>query len=187
MIKLLSDNWGNNSKFKIHLHVFNPFYDQQNSERCNAINLQVIQNACGGKIPDNFVLMGHFQKLTDLNRCYNIADIVVDGSGGESWSLPSFHMAGLGKKTVVHYNSGIKEWANEDNCWLVNSSGKISADDGMFFNSQAPFNAGNIYDFEEEDMVKQIKNALKSKNKKNNLTNEFSYEKMADKILENIL
>ena len=187
MIKLLADNWGNNSKFKIHLHIFNPFYDQQNLERCNAINLQLIQDASGGKIPDNFVLMGHFPKLIELNKCYNIADIVVDGSGGESWSLPSFHMAGLGKKAVVHLNSGIKEWANKDNCWTVSPNGKISADDGMFFNSKAPFNAGNIYDFEEEDMVKQINNALKSKNKKNNLTNEFTYEKMTDKILENIL
>jgi len=187
MINLLAKNWGNNPKFKIHLHVFNPFYDQQNSEKCNAINLQLIQQACEGNIPDNFVLMGHFEKLTELNKCYNIADIVVDGSGGESWSLPSFHMAGLGKKAVVHLNSGIKEWANENNSWIVNSSGKISADDGIFFNKNSPFNAGNIYDFEEEEMVKQINNALKSKNKKNDLTNEFSYEKMATKLLENIL
>jgi glycosyltransferase involved in cell wall biosynthesis len=187
MIKLLADNWGNNYKFKIHLHVFNSFYDQQNPERCSAINLQLIQEACGGNIPDNFVLMGHFPKLSELNKCYNIADIVVDGSGGESWSLPSFHMAGLGKKAVVHCNSGLKEWANESNSWIVKSSGKISADDGMFFDKRAPFNSGNIYDFEEEEMVNQINNALKSKNKKNDLTNEFSYEKMATKLLENIL
>ena len=57
----------------------------------------------------------------------------------------------------------------------------------MFFDKRAPFNSGNIYDFEEEEMVNQINNALKSKNKKNDLTNEFSYEKMATKLLENIL
>ena len=45
----------------------------------------------------------------------------------------------------------------------------------------------NIYDFEEQEMVNQINNALKSKNKKNDLTNKFSYEKMATKLLENIL
>jgi len=187
MIKLLADNWGNNHKFKIHLHVYNPFYDQENQERCMAINHQLIQDACGGKVPDNFVLMGHFSKLSELNKCYNIADVVVDGSGGESWSLPSFHMAGIGKKAVVHCNSGLKEWANENNSWIVKSSGKISADDGMFFDKNSPFNSGNIYDFEEEEMVSQINNALKSKNKENNLTSEFSYDKMADKLLENIL
>jgi len=186
MIKILAENWGNNRRFKIHLHVFNPFYDQQNRDRCAAINQKLIQDACGGEIPFNFVLMGHFPELQDLNKCYNVTDIVVDGSGGESWSLPAFHMAGLGKKCVVHNNSGIKEWANEDNSFLVNPNGKEPADDGMFFSSQAPFNAGNIYTFDEGDMKNAIETAIKSKNKENSLTSDFTYEIMANKLLEEL-
>jgi hypothetical protein len=131
------------------------------------------------------VKFGHFPQLSDLNKCYNMTDLVVDGSGGESWSLPAFHMAGLGSKCVVHHNSGIKEWANEDNSFIVKPNGKIPAEDGMFFGKGSPFNDGNIYDFEESEMIEKIKSAIKSKKVSNNLIREsFPFQKMLDKILE---
>jgi hypothetical protein len=188
MIRILAKNFGGDSRYKVHLHVFNPFYDQQDQDRCAKINHKLIADACGGQIPFNFVLMGQFPELTDLNKCYNVTDICVDGSGGESWSLPSFHMAGLGKKVVAHYNSGLREWA--ENCYLVDSNGKESAEDGIFFGRDTPFNCGNIFTFDEEEMTERIKDAIADKNFNSktgkDLKTKFTYERMTNELLEQL-
>jgi len=187
MINILAEKYGNKSGFKIHLHVFNPFYDRNNQERCGAINQKLVVDACGGQIPWNFNLLPHFPCLTDLNKAYNMADVVVDGSGGESWSLPAFHMAGLGKQCVVHGNSGILEWANSENSIIVDPCSKIPAEDGMFFGKDSPFNSGNIYDFDRDEMVSAIDVAVKRGKAENTeglkLRKNFTNEKMCEEIL----
>ena len=188
VINLLKRKFGNDNKFKIHLHTFNPFFDQD-LNKAMEINKQHIIQSCEGDVPHNFIMMPHVRKLVDLNKMYNMADIVVDGSGGESWSLPSFHIAGLGKQCVVNYNSGIKEWSTAENSLQVNPNGKISAVDGMFFRENAQFSCGNIYDLDQEEMSKSIDVAVdRVKKKEVNTEGEklpatFTEEKFCDELL----
>ena len=192
VIKILSEKYGNRSDIKIHLHVYNPFLDQQNPQRCAQINQGLITQYCGGQIPYNFNIYGFFPKLSELNQSYNIMDIIVDGSGGESFSLPSFSVAALGKQSVIHYNSGMKEWANDKNSFLVEPNGKIPAADGLFFPKEGKFNIGNIYDFSEEEMAEKIDEAIKAikGGKKNEegkkLQSQFTWKNSCDKLLNNL-
>lgn len=189
VIKLLAEKFGGNSRYKIHLHVYNHFL-HQDPNKCAQINQGLITQYCGGKIPFNFSLYGFFPKLTELNQCYNMIDLIIDGSGGESFSLPSFTLAALGKHAVVHCNSGIKEWANENNSFLVEPNGKIPAADGLFFPKEGQFNIGNIYDFDENEMAAKIDLAIEKinsgqKNKNGlELQSRFTWKKTCDQILD---
>lgn len=187
LIKLLAENFGKRTDVKIHLHVFNHFLDRD-PQKCAQINQHLIAQYCGGNIPPNFNIYGFFEKLSELNKAYNIMDMVIDASGGESFSLPSFSIAALGKQAVVHYNSGMKEWANEDNSFLVQPSGKIPAEDGLFFPKEGKFNIGNIYDFSEEEMVERIEKAISVAKNINEsgkkLQKDFTWKRFTDKLLE---
>ena len=184
MIHILAKKYGGDRRFKLHLHVFNPFYEQKQE----GYNQHLIKQACGGEIPWNFVIMPHMPLLSDLNKAYNMADVVVDGSGGESWSLPSFHMCGLGKQCVVHHNSGTKEWANENNSQLIKPNTKLPAEDGIFFGRDTPFNCGNIYDFDAQKMSDAIdltvKNAKIVNLEGEKLPSQFTNDSFCEKILE---
>jgi hypothetical protein len=189
IINLLKNKFGNDKRFKIHLHIFNPFFHQDPNKSMEINKMKVVE-ACDGDVPHNMIFMPYFRKLTELNQAYNIADIVVDGSGGESWSLPSFHMAGLGKQCVVNFNSGIKEWATDSNSIKVAPNGKISAIDNLFFQQGSPFNCGNIYDLDIENMSTSldsaVKNVLDGKINEGGkkLPSQFTDAKFCDEILE---
>ena len=189
IINLLKNKFGNDKRFKIHLHIFNPFFHQDPNKSMEINKMKVVE-ACDGDVPHNMIFMPYFRKLTELNQAYNIADIVVDGSGGESWSLPSFHMAGLGKQCVVNFNSGIKEWATDSNSIKVAPNGKISAIDNLFFQQGSPFNCGNIYDLDIENMSTSLDSAVKNvlDGKVNEggkkLPSQFTDAKFCDEILE---
>ena len=189
IINLLKNKFGNDKRFKIHLHIFNPFFHQDPNKSMEINKMKVVE-ACDGDVPHNMIFMPYFRKLTELNQAYNIADIVVDGSGGESWSLPSFHMAGLGKQCVVNFNSGIKEWATDSNSIKVAPNGKISAIDNLFFQQGSPFNCGNIYDLDIENMSTSldsaVKNVLDGKINEGGkkLSSQFTDAKFCDEILE---
>lgn len=189
IINLLKNKFGNDKRFKIHLHIFNPFF-HQDPQKSMEINKMKVFEACEGDVPHNIIFMPYFRKLVELNQSYNIADIVVDGSGGESWSLPSFHMAGLGKQCVVNFNSGMKEWANDNNSIKVNPNGKIPAVDNLFFHEGAQFNCGNIYDLDIENMSNAldiaVKNVLDGKINQDGkkLSSQFTDSKFCEEILK---
>ncbi len=191
VIKILSQKYGNKSGFKIHLHIYNHFLNPD-PQKCAMANESLIRNYCGGQIPHNFNIFGFLPKLSELNKAYNIMDIVVDGSGGESFSLPSFSITALGKQAVVHHNSGIKEWANEKNALLVSPNGKTPAYDGLFFPKEGKFNLGNIYDFSEEEMAIKIEEAIQRIKKGEineegkNLQSQFTWSNFTNKILEKL-
>ena len=99
-------------------------------------------------------------------------------------------MAGLGKQCVVNFNSGIKEWATDSNSIKVAPNGKISAIDNLFFQQGSPFNCGNIYDLDIENMSTSldsaVKNVLDGKINEGGkkLPSQFTDAKFCDEILE---
>jgi len=130
------------------------------------------------------------QKNSMYNDFLNSSDIVIGMSGGEGWGLPEFQSVALGKYGVILNAHSYKEWANKDNATLVNPSGKIEAYDNLFFHRGAPFNQGNIFDFNEDEFINACELTIeKVKSQKTNkegvkLQDQFSSEKMTDKILE---
>ena len=74
-------------------------------------------------------------------------DIDLTGlSGGEGWNLPAFNCTALGKWSVVLNASAHKDWATESNSILVEPSGQIPVDDGLFFKTGLPINQGKFFD-----------------------------------------
>mgnify|MGYP001291004159 CR=1 FL=1 len=116
-------------------------------------------------------------------------DIDLSGlSGAEGWNLPAFNATALGKWSVVLDCSAHKDWASPSNAIMVDPSGKEPAADGIFFHSKGDFNIGNIYSFEDSDVVSAMKEAegrVSQGNKEGlNLQKDFTYDKSMEAILE---
>ncbi len=159
LIKLWASIYGNNPKHRLHLHTYNVFLDP-NPEQCAAKNQQLIAQALDGKSYWNINLINkHLSSATEYNSFINSGDIFLDASGAEGWNLPGFHSTALGKHLVTVNSGGVKEWANNENAVLVESSGMIDAPDNMFFAQNQPFNQGAFPDWKDDDYIAGMKMA----------------------------
>lgn len=185
VIQLWLKKYGNNPAYRLHLQVYNPHLTSEQ-------NLAVVAQIFGGKEYFNVSLIPYLDTLDKLNESYNAADIIINGSGAEGWSLPDFHCVGLGKHALVHYTTGIKSWAHAGNSTLVSPTGKTPCYDGIFFQEGAKFNQGNFFKWDESDFSLKLDEVLQRKiNKKENteglnLPIEFTWKKCLDSILEKI-
>ena len=111
-------------------------------------------------------------------------------SGAEGWGLPEFHSLGLGKHGVILNAHGYKEWANENNSVLVEPNGKIDAYDEAFFQKGAPYNQGQIFDFDEDEFIHACEKVIEKveSNRVNEvglkLQEDFTVEKTLDSLIE---
>ena len=183
VIKSWVKRFGNDSKYSLQCSVYNNFLSEQQNKEC-------FFRALGEKRYENVQFLGFMPKNSLYNDYLNSGDIILAMSGGEGWGLPEFHSVAIGKHAVVLNVCGYREWANKDNSILVEPSGKIDAYDGVFFHPNKPFNQGKIYDFNPDELIHACEEAVKlvEKQKVNQnglkLQQEFSIEKMTDKILE---
>jgi hypothetical protein len=161
--------------------ILNPFYD------ANVQQNQITQ-VLGGQRYTNIQFFG-FLNRESYNDLLNSSDIDLTGlSGAESWNLVSFNMSCLGKWSIVLNCTGHKTWANENNCILIQPSGKVSCVDNIHFHQNAPFNRGNFYSFSDEDVLKAMDLAI-TKAKTPNIEGEklkevFTYDLSVDNILK---
>lgn len=149
VIRHLISRFANNRDYKVHLHVHNPFYKEEEM-------IATYNNIFNGQKPFNFELFGFLPTNSLMNEAVNHCDIVIDMSGGESISLPSLTCLALGKHGVIHNCTGMKDWATAENSVLVEPCGKIPANDGRFFAKGQPFNQGNFYTWKDEDFDKAL-------------------------------
>ena len=179
--------FGGNYGHVLNISVYNPFLSPEHN---NAILAQIFE---GNSKPFNINILPFSQTLGELNEVYNNTDIVVDMSGAEGFSLPSFTCACLGKHAIVHNNTGIKEWASIDNAVLIEPNCKISSKDNMFFSGEGDFNIGNIYDYDEEDLLNSFDQVLKRHQDKpvnengKLLKNTFSWKNSVDLLLKSAI
>jgi hypothetical protein len=181
IIQLWAKKFGNDTKYQLSCCVTNPFFqpDQMN---------QIVHNALGGQRYNNINFLPRLKTNSEVNELLNSADIDLTGlSGAEGWNLPAFNATCLGKWSVVLNCTSHKDWANQSNSFLVEPSYKEPAEDGVFFRSGQEFNQGNIYGFNEDNVISKIEEAIK-KCKENNtegekLKDEFNYSKTLDAIL----
>ncbi|MDP2692400.1 MAG: hypothetical protein Q8O88_02025 [bacterium] len=151
-------NWvkrfGGDRRYRLHLHIHNVFYNEQQIQA-------TYQKMFDGKNPPFNVQIYPFLKNNSLlNDAFNVTNIVLDMSGGESISLPSLHCVALGKHAVIHHCSAMKDWTNEQNAVLVQSNGKELVYDGVFFNQGNQFNQGNIYTWDENEFIAACEKAI---------------------------
>lgn len=181
ILKLWLSKYGNNNKYQLSVCVTNPFFKPEEMQG-------VLQEAMGGKHYTNVNFLPFLEKNSQFNELLNAIDIDLTGlSGAEGWNLPAFNATCLGKWSIVLNETSHKDWANKDNCILVNSLGKEPCYDGKFFVQGGEFNQGNIY-FWDRDVVSQAMDDAVSKKGQINtagekLKDEFSYEKTVDRII----
>lgn len=183
--------YGDNPRYFLQLGIFNNFFGNDDRTRQEQ-NLNFIAQALEGKKYHNINIMPYVKTNSEYNRILNAIDIIIDGSGAEAWSLPSFSCGALGKHGVLHDCAGASTWSKQSGFELIESCGKIPVYDGMFFHEGQPFNQGNIFDFSEDDLVSALERAEgkyinNPVNKEGlNLSKEFSWEKTTKTILGNI-
>ncbi len=126
-----------------------------------------------------------------MNDFINSIDIDLSGlSNGEGWNLPAFNATALGKWSIVSNCSSHKDWATENNSILVDPIGKQPCYDNFFFREGMPFNQGEYYKLNADDMKKGFDEALEKVGQKNTdgtkLRDNFTYAKSVDAILSRI-
>jgi hypothetical protein len=184
ILKAWAKKYGNDNKYLLTCCVGNPFFKPEQMEAC-------ISQALEGKRYTNINFLPRLSLNSEVNEFLNAIDVDLTGlSGGEGWNLPAFNATALGKWSIVLNETSHKDWANENNAILVESSGEFDSDDKAFFQKGAPFNQGTFFDWNEDVVISKMEIAeSKARNinqEGRKLATEFSYERTVDSILNQI-
>lgn len=175
--------FGNDKKYFLNCALYNNFFSPEE-------NTGIINKFLEGQKYFNINFLGFMPKNDLYNDFLNVGDIAIGMSGGEGWGLPEFQSLCLGKHAVMLNAHSYKDWANAENSVLVEPSGKIPVYDGKFFQEGAPFNQGNIFDFNEDEFIAACEEAIKrvETDRVNHaglkLAEEFTYAKTLDRLEE---
>lgn len=184
IIKLWLAKYGNNNKYQLSVLVTNPFFKEEE-------NKAILANCLEGKRYTNINFLPHLKSNTEVNDLLNAIDIDLTGlSGAEGWNLPAFNATCLGKWSIVLNATSHKDWATNVNSILVEPNGKEECYDGKFFNKGQPFNQGNIYTWDSDNVAECMDLAVSKKGQNNTegekLKEEFSYSRSVDRLLKGI-
>ena len=185
VIKAWLSRYKNDPGYELNLHVYNPFFTPEQ-------NNQILLNIFGGTRPWNVNPIGYVDTLVQFNNAINYADIVLDMSGGESWSIPSFTAVALGKHAVLHNCNAIKDWAEDSGAVLIEPNGKELVYDGVFFKQGMDRNQGSIFTFDESEFLAGCEQTVQSfkKNPLNEkglaLQEKFTWARTVNIIKDNL-
>lgn len=185
VIKTWCAKFGGKKEFVLNIHVYNTFLSPEQ-------NLNLLLRACDGKKPFNVNIVPYSKTLRELNESLNNADIVLDMSGGEGFSIPSFSAVCLGKHAVVNNCSSLADWAPQGGACLVEPAGKQDVCDDIFFRKENPFGRGNIFGFSPEGFIAGCEQAIEKfksnpvNDKGLDLQQEFTYDRTVD-IIKSVL
>ena len=174
--------YGNNPKYQLSCCVTNRHFA---AEQMQAIWNETLR----GENYSNLNIIPPLAKNSEINELLNAIDIDLTGlSGGEGWNLPAFNATCLGKWSLVLNHTAHKDWATQENSILIEPSGEMPAEDGVFFTKGSPFNQGTFYTWEEEEIVKAMEKAETKAGQINTegekLRDKFTYSKTVDAILD---
>jgi len=184
IIELWANKFGNNPKYQLSCLVMNPFF---NEEQMN----QAIQSSLKGTQVSNINFLPRLKTNSEMNDFMNSIDIDLSGlSNGEGWNLPAFNCTALGKWSIVSNCSSHKDWATSENSILIDPVGKQSCYDNFFFKEGMPFNQGEYYKLNGDDILKGMERAVEKAGQKNTegtkLRDKFTYAKTLESILDTI-
>ena len=174
--------YGNNPKYQLSCCVTNRHFAAEQMQGIWAETLK-------GENYNNLNIIPPLAKNNEVNELLNAIDIDLTGlSGGEGWNLPAFNATCLGKWSLVLNHTAHKDWATQENSILIEPSGEMPAEDGVFFTKGSPFNQGTFYTWEEEEIVKAMEKAENKVGQVNTegekLRDKFTYSKTVDAILD---
>lgn len=175
--------FGNNSKHRLHCSIFNPFLTPEEQK---GILAQVLD-----KEYFNVNFLPSVRTNAEYNDIINSVNIVMALSGGEGFDIPVFHSVGLGKHCIGLRAHAYLDYLNDENAVLVKPNGKTKAHDGKFFIEGQPYNQGNFFTWDMNE-VKDAFNLVLQKYQKNPINEEGlklqkrSYKNTLDKILEKL-
>jgi len=185
IINAWSKKYGNRSDVFLNCAIFNNFLKPEDQSA-------MISQALEGNRYFNINFLPWMDSQSDYNSFLNANNIIIAMSGGETWGLPEFTSVALGKHCVGLQAHGYKDWMRPENSICLTPNGKIPAYDNMFFREGQPFNQGNIFDFNVDEFLDACDIAIeKAKSNPVNesglkLQEEFTWEKTANSIIENI-
>jgi len=184
IISLWAKKYGNNPKYRLTCCVTNPFL---NADQLN----KMIGNTLEGRRYYNIDFLPPLPLNSQVNDLINSIDVDLTGlSGAEGWNLPAFNATALGKWSVVLNATAHKDWANKNNSILVSPNGMTSSVDNVFFKAGEPFNQGDIFTWDENEVASAMEFAETKAKTKNveglKLQEEFTYKKTLSKIKEKI-
>jgi hypothetical protein len=173
--------YGNNSNYQLSCCVNNPFFNQQQMQ---GLWNEVTQ----GKNYNNLNIIPRLGKNSEVNEFLNAIDIDLTGlSGGEGWNLPAFNATCLGKWSVVLNETSHKDWATNENSILIDSSGQMDCQDGVFFTKDAGFNTGVFYTWTEDEAISAMEKAESKAGQINTegvkMGDNMTYKKTVESIL----
>ena len=182
ILKAWLKKYGNDNKYQLSCCITNPFFKPEQMQ-------QVINQALEGRHYTNLNFLPHLTTNSEVNELLNAIDIDLTGlSGGEGWNLPAFNATCLGKWSVVLNETSHKDWATENNCILIESSGKMPAEDGVFFNKGATFNQGEFYTWTEDEAIAAMEMAANKVGEINTeglkLGKSLTYKNTVDSLLK---
>lgn len=181
--------FGGNRDHRLNLNIFNMhIFNDAPPEHRFALHKQKIQEALKYELPWNVNFLPFFSP-EELNKCINQTDISLSGlSGAEGFNLPLINSLCLGQKAIVLNAHAHKDYADSENSILVEPSGTRELLDGFFFKKDSPFNVGNFYVWEKEDVMAAMDKALAApepdKQKAAELGKKFSVSACVDALLE---
>jgi hypothetical protein len=182
IIKLWINKYGGDFKYRLHCLITNPFFKPEEMQA-------MIKEIIGTSEAGNVIFYTPQTTNTLMNDWMNAVDIDLSGlSGGEGWNLGAFNSTCLGKWSIVLNHSAHKDWATPENCILIEPSGMESAEDGKFFVKGNDFNQGNIFTFDDDDVIASMEKsealATTLNTKGVELGEELTYAKTLESILD---
>jgi len=185
ILQLWAQKFGKNPKFRLNCLIHNHFIQQEAWP-------QIFGQVFGGPPPWNINFIPFQEKNSQVNLIMNACDIDISGlSGAEGFNLPCFHMLALNKLCIILDAHAHKDYCNKGSSILVPPSGKEPIYDGHFFVQNGPFNQGEMYSFDNDDVLEAFDIAVETINSKkefpaSNLRNEFSVKNTVDKLFSYI-
>lgn len=181
IINLWAQKYGNNPDYQLTCCITNPFFDK---DQMSAL----ITKSLGGQRYKNINFLPYLETNSEMNELYNAIDINLSGlSGAEGWNLPAFNSTCLGKWSIVLNSTSHKDWANTENCILIEPNGNEEIYDDVFFHKGSEFNQGHINTFSNEDFYLAVDKAISKCENKNKegikLKNTFNYNNTIKQIL----
>jgi len=181
ILKLWAKKFGNDRSYFLNCLIFNPFIPPQEQEG-------MIMQALEGKRYWNIKFHPSLRTNAEVNDFINNTQIELCGlSGCEGFNLPLLNALCMGKQAVVLNAHVHKDFCNEENSILVQPTGLRQAVDNKFFIKGAPFNQGNWFDFNDDEVIAAMERAASKANIVNSvgekLKEEFSFSRTAQTIV----
>lgn len=184
IIKTWLKKYGNNPNYLLSCCVTNPFFKEDQMR-------QILGGVLEGKQYNNINFLPYLKTNAEVNDFLNAIDVDLTGlSGAEGWNLPAFNATCLGKWSIVLNATSHKDWATSENSILIEPNGTMPAYDGVFFQQGQPFNQGEFFTWDEEQVIQAMEKAEQLVGQKNEkgleLGRTLTYSKTLDQIISKL-